>query len=66
MKLDEIPEEYKDRVEFTCKACRIYHKSITGRKCDCAWKKGNEICVDVARAIEQMEAEKPVEDKAGG
>ena len=56
MKLDEIPEEFKDRVEFTCKVCRVYHESITGRKSGCAWKKGDEICVDIERAIEEAKA----------
>ena len=59
MKLDEIPEEYKDRVEFACKVCRADHRSKTGRKTNCAWRQiGNEVCFDIARAIAQTEAEK--------
>ena len=59
MKLDEIPEEYKDRVEFACMVCREDHKSCTGSKNNCAWRGiGNEVCFDIRRVIERMEAEK--------
>lgn len=59
MKLDEIPKEYEDRVEFACMVCREDHRSRTGRKCDCTWRSiGKEVCFDVERAIAEMEAEK--------
>ncbi len=59
MKLDEIPVEYKDRVEFACLVCRADHKSKTGSKNNCAWRGiGNEVCLDIERVIAQMEAEK--------
>lgn len=59
MKLDEIPVEYKDRVEFACMVCRADHKSKTGSKNNCAWRDiGNGVCFEVERVIEQMEAEK--------
>lgn len=45
MKLNEIPDEYKDKVAFACKSCRNRFKVETGKNSDCAWKVcGSEIC----------------------
>lgn len=61
MKLDEIPIEYQDRVEFACMVCRADHKSRTGSKNNCAWRGiGKEVCFDIERVIAQCE------EKAGG
>lgn len=38
MKLNEIPEEYIDRVVFACKVCRADHRSCTGSKNNCAYR----------------------------
>lgn len=58
MKLDEIPVEYKDRVEFACDVCRSDYRSKTGRRVNCAWREcGNSVCVDIERVIATMEAE---------
>lgn len=63
MKLDEIPVEYKDRVEFACRVCREDHRSCTGSKNNCAWRQiGNEVCFDIRRVIAQMEREHSGED----
>ena len=63
MKLDEIPVEYKDRVEFACRVCREDHRSCTGSKNNCAWRQiGNEVCFDIERVIKQMEREHSGED----
>lgn len=57
MKLDEIPEEFKDRVEFACRVCRSDHRSKTGSKSNCAWRGcGNVVCFDIERAIEEAKA----------
>lgn len=62
MKLDEIPIEYRDRVEFACRVCRADHKSKTGNNNNCAWRGcSNVVCSDIERVIADMEAEKLIE-----
>lgn len=59
MKINEIPEEYKSRVDFTCKTCRNKFRTEKGKNSNCAWRAcGGEICVFVEEAIEQTEREK--------
>ena len=59
MKLNEIPERYKDLVIFACKVCRAKHKASTGSRNNCAWKDiGGNVCFYVEEAIEQAERER--------
>jgi hypothetical protein len=57
MKLNEIPEEYRERVAFACRVCRIGYKTETCKTSNCAWRQiGGEVCFDIERAIEAERA----------
>jgi hypothetical protein len=57
MKIEEIPSGYKACVEFTCKTCRAYHKSTTGKSVNCVWRKYGEVCTDIQTALSECMAE---------
>ena len=54
IKIDEIPQEYKELAEFACEVCQQRIKSFNKNKGDCPCKTiGKEYCVDIGRVIKR-------------
>lgn len=58
MKLNEIPEEYKSRVDFACKVCRATFKAATGSDANCAWRRcSGRVCDYIEQVIKEKQNE---------
>ena len=54
MKIEEVPQEIRDKAEFACKVCRVKYRAETGKRDNCSCKSVlDEYCPYIDKVLKE-------------
>lgn len=57
IKINDVPKEYRTRIDFACMVCRESRRENTGKTDDCAWRSISKSYCDAVSKILENEKE---------